>query len=107
MKQLSKLQSLVESARAPKKNPLAKMLLKLEDEVEKAYASVQKIREQIQSQTITDYLKAEGFKATESKGVKTAVEAAYEAMRELEEQMLDLIQSVGMHENMKIPPEDV
>lgn len=102
MKQLSKLQSLVEAAGSPKKNSIGGMLIKIEDEVEKAYDAVTKIREKLQSNVITDYLKAEGFPATESKAVKASAEAAYQAMKDLENQMLDLIQTVGMHED----PED-
>ncbi len=102
MKQLSKLQSLVEAAGAGKTKSIGGMLLKLEDEVEKAYDAVTKIREKLQSNVITDYLKAEGFPATESKAVKESAEAAYQALRKLEGEMLDLIQAVGIHEN----PED-
>lgn len=98
MRQLRALQALAETSHKPSKG-IGKMLLKLEDEVETACEAVDEIRKQIQSSVITDYLKAEGFPATEAKGVKDAVEAAYQAMRKLEGEMLDLIQAVGMHEH--------
>ena len=103
MKQLSKLQSLVEEAgKTVKKNSLSKFMLKLEDEVEKAYDAVTQIREKLQSAVVTDYLKAEGFPATETRAAKASAEAAYQAMRKLEGEVLDLLQAFAMHED----PED-
>ena len=102
MKQLSKLQALVEAASTAKKPGIGKLMLKLEDEVEKAYDAVAKIRDQLQSQVVADYLKAEGFPATETKAAKACAEAAFQAMKKLENEMLDLIQTFAMHDE----PED-
>jgi HEPN domain-containing protein len=107
MKQLSKLQSLVEAAGKPAKS-LGKMMQKLADEVEKAGDAVEEIRTKLESAVITDYLKDEGFPATESKAAKTAANAAYKAMKELEEQVLDLYQGIAIHENPDdFDPKDV
>lgn len=99
MKQFSKLQSLVEAAGTAKKPGIGKLMLKLEDEIEKACDAVAKIRDQLQSQVVADYLKAEGFPATETKAAKTCAEAAFQAMKKLEGEMLDLIQTFAMHDH--------
>ena len=101
MKKLTKLQSLVEAAGSSKKSgkSVAGLMLKIEDEVEKAYDAVTKIREQLQSQVITDYLKAEGFPATETKAAKACAETAFQAMKKLEGEILDLIQAFAMHDD--------
>lgn len=65
---------------------------------------MKKSSESLQSQVLIDLLKQEGFSATESKGAQTAVEAAFYAMRKAEEEVLDLIQLLGMHFS---DPEDI
>lgn len=103
MRQLTALQALVNSRSIVEAsgNSISPMLTQLQDEVEKAYDAVQNIRTQIESSVIADWLRDEGFPATESKGVKDAIRAAYAAMRTLDSEMLDLVQAVGMHEQEK------
>ena len=101
MKQLSKLQALVETASSEGREPIDKFFNKLEDEVEAAFECVKKIKLTLQSQVLTDLVKSNGHQASESQMAKQSAKAADEAIRKLEEEINDLHKALAMnHESV-------
>ena len=99
MKELTALKMIAESdaAKAAGSRKVFKMFDPLVDKMEKAYDATKEVSETLQSQVLTDLLKQEGFPATESAAAKRTAEAAFKAVREANEQLLDLFQALGMH----------
>lgn len=102
MKELSTLKMLAEKA-GGNEDKIMKFVRDLDDLAEDAYEAISKLREKMQSQVLTDTLKAEGFPATESKAAKEAVNAAFEAVKKANNEVADLYMALGMHFD---PPTD-
>ena len=99
MKELTALKKLVEqdAAKAAGSKKVFKMFDPLVDKMENAYDNIKAVSDTLQSQVLTDLLKQEGFPATESAAAKRTAEAAFKAVKEANEQLLDLFQALGMH----------
>lgn len=95
---LTKLQKLAEGTSAEAgKAKTHKIMEPLTDKAEVAHDNVKFIMEKLNSDVLADFLKQEGFPATESKAVKEAAKAAYAAVGKLYDELSDLHMALGMH----------
>lgn len=95
---LTKLQKLAEGTSAEAgKAKTYKIMEPLTDKAEVAHDNVKFIMEKLNSDVLADFLKQEGFPATESKAVREAAKAAYDAVGKLYDELSDLHMALGMH----------
>lgn len=95
MKELTALRQIAEAQAGASRAQVDAFFNKLESEVEAAYDAIGRIRTTIQSQVLSDMVKALGMPATETKALKMDAESAWAAIRKLESEVNDTYMAVA------------
>lgn len=95
---LTKLQNLAEgTSAAAGAAKVFKIMDPLEEKMDKTYDYVVHVMKTLNSDVLADFLKNEGFPATESKAARDAAKAAFDAVKKLANEVSDLHQALGTH----------